>query len=101
MQTPLKRIAVNFGGGFVPGLNAVITGVVLAASEVGWEVLGIRDGFDGLLFPDRYADGGVLKLSRDMIEHLSAASGTILGTGATSDPFHVRTVNAENQVEEV
>ena len=57
------RIAINFGGGYVPGLNAVITGVVLAASELGWEVVGIRDGFDGLLFSERYADGGVVKLT--------------------------------------
>jgi len=101
MDTPTKRIAINFGGGYVPGLNAVITGAVLAASELGWEVLGIRDGFDGLLFSDRYADGGLVRLSRDMVEHLSSSSGSILGTAARSDPFHVRTVNSENQVEEV
>ncbi len=43
MKIPTRRIAVNVGGGYVPGLNAVITEVVLAASELGWEVLGIRD----------------------------------------------------------
>src|SRR5512136_818558 len=101
MQTPLKRIAVNFGGGYVPGLNAVITGVVLAASELGWEVLGIRDGFDGLLFPDRYTDGGMVKLTIPIVENLAGATGCILGTAAHSDPFHVRTINAENQVEEL
>jgi 6-phosphofructokinase 1 len=101
MDTPTQRIAINFGGGYVPGLNAVITGVVLAASELGWEVVGIRDGFDGLLFSERYADGGVLKLTRAMVEHLASSSGSLLGTAARSDPFHVRTVNAENQVEEV
>ena len=101
MQTPLKRIAVNFGGGFVPGLNAAVTGVVLAASELGWEVLGIRDGYDGLLFPDRYPDGGVMTLTPAIVEHLAGATGCILGTAARSDPFHVRTINAENIVEEV
>jgi 6-phosphofructokinase 1 len=101
MDTPTKRIAINFGGGYVPGLNAVITGAVLAASELGWEVVGIRDGFDGLLFSERYADGGVGKLTRAMVEHLASSSGSLLGTAARSDPFHVRTVNAENQVEEV
>jgi 6-phosphofructokinase 1 len=101
MDTPTQRIAINFGGGYVPGLNAVITGVVLAASELGWEVVGIRDGFDGLLFSERYADGGVVKLTRAMVEHLASSPGSILGTAARSDPFHVRTVNAENQVEEV
>lgn len=43
---PAKRIALNVGGGYVTGINAVITGVVLAAHELGWEALGIRDGFD-------------------------------------------------------
>src|SRR5512136_2023702 len=100
MQTPLKRIAVNFGGGYVPGLNAVITGVVLAASELGWEVLGIRDGYDGLLFPDRYSDGGLVTLTPGIVENLGGATGCILGTAAQSDPFHVRTINAENMVEE-
>src|SRR5512136_1684898 len=101
MQTPLKRIAVNFGGGYVPGLNAVITGVVLAASELGWEVLGIRDGYDGLLFPDRYPDGGLVTLTPAIVENLAGGTGCILGTAARSDPFHVRTINAENMVEEV
>src|SRR5512137_1033028 len=101
MQTPLKRIAVNFGGGYVPGFNAVITGAVLAASKLGWEVVGIRDGFEGLLFPDRYPDGGVMTLTPAIVENLTGATGCILGTAAQSDPFHVRTINAENIVEEV
>ena len=101
MDAPTKRIAINFGGGYVPGLHAVITGAVLAASELGWAVVGIRDGFDGLLFSDRYIDAGVVKLTRELVEHLSSSSGSILGTAARSDPFHVRTVNSENQVEEV
>src|SRR5512137_3129332 len=101
MQAPLKRIAVNFGGGYVPGLNAVITGAVLAASELGWETVGIRDGYDGLLFPGRYSDGGLLKLTPQIVENLAGATGCILGTAAQSDPFRVRTINAENMVEEV
>src|SRR5512137_1920414 len=101
MQTPIKRIAVNFGGGYVPGLNAVITGVVLAASKLGWEVLGVRDGFEGLLFPDRYPDGGVMTLTPAIVENLTGATGCILGTAAQSDPFHVRTISAENIVEEL
>jgi len=101
MTTQKKRIAINFGGGYVPGLNAVITGAVLAASELGWEVVGIRDGFEGLLFPDRYPDGGLVKLSPSIVENLAGATGCLLGTAAQSDPFRIRTVNAENQVEEV
>lgn len=101
MTAPLKRIAVNFGGGYVPGLNAVITGAVLAASKLGWETVGIRDGYEGLLFPDRYPDGGLMKLTPQTVENLAGATGCILGTAAQSDPFHVRAINAENGVEEV
>lgn len=101
MTTQIKRIAINFGGGYVPGLNAVITGAVLAAQKLGWEVVGIRDGYDGLLFSDRYPDGGLVNLTPRMMEDLVGADGCILGTATQSDPFRVRTVNAENFVEEV
>ena len=88
-----KRIAVNVGGGFVPGLSAVVTGVVRAAGELGWSVAGIRDGFDGLLFPERYPDGGLVPLTDN--------AGEALGNASRTNPFCVRRVNAENQVEEV
>src|SRR5512147_2161812 len=101
MTTQIKRIAINFGGGYVPGLNAVITGAVLAASELGWEVVGIRDGFDGLLFPERYPAGGLLELAPQVIENLGTGGGAILGNATRTDPFRVRQVNAENMVEEV
>src|SRR5512137_1109816 len=101
MTEQTKRIAVNCGGGFVPGLNAVITGTVLAAHELGWEVVGIRDGFDGLLAPERYADGGLLTLTPRIVEGVSAGAGAILGNATRTDPFHARQVNDENQVEEV
>ena len=100
MNTP-RRIAINSDGSYVPGLNAVITGAVLAASELGWDIVGIHDGFEGLLFPDRYPEGGVVKFTRAVVEGLSSAAGTALGTAARNDPFHVRTINAENAVEEV
>jgi 6-phosphofructokinase 1 len=77
-RTTLKtnmRIGILNSGGDCPGLNAVIHGVVGAASEKGWEVVGFRDGFEGLLPPGDFkfltrADtAGILKLG-----------GTILGT---------------------
>ena len=98
---PTKRIAINIGGGYVPGLNAVITGVVLAASRLGWEVVGIRDGFDGLLFPERYPGDGLLKLTPQTVENLSAGSAAVLGNATRTDPFRVRQVTAQNMVEEV
>ena len=45
------RIGVLTSGGDCPGLNAVLRGVVLAAVKLGWEVIGFRDGFEGLLPP--------------------------------------------------
>lgn len=100
MNIPKRRIAINIGGGFVPGLNAVIAGTVMAAQKLGWEVVGIRDGFDGLLFPQRYPDGGMVELTAQGIGDLFNAPGVLLGTAARADPFHVRTINAENAVEE-
>jgi ATP-dependent phosphofructokinase / diphosphate-dependent phosphofructokinase len=101
MNTPVQRIAINIGGGYVPGINSVVTGAVLAAGELGWEVIGIRDGYEGLLFPERYPQGGLLKLTPQLMESLAGATGCILGTASNTDPFHVRTVNADNCVEEV
>jgi phosphofructokinase-like protein len=69
------RIGILNSGGDCPGLNAVIHGVVGAAAQLGWEVVGFRDGFEGLLPPGDYCilrpqdTVGILKLG-----------GTILGT---------------------
>lgn len=69
------RIGILNSGGDCPGLNAVIHGVVGAAAELGWEVIGFRDGFEGLLPPGDYVTltpkdtQGILKLG-----------GTILGS---------------------
>ncbi len=48
------RIGVLTSGGDCPGLNAVLRGVVLAGEKLGWEVIGFRDGFEGLLPPGDY-----------------------------------------------
>ncbi|MBK1827543.1 6-phosphofructokinase [Haloferula rosea] len=69
------RIGILNSGGDCPGLNAVIHGVVGAAAQLGWEVVGFKDGFEGLLPPGDYLELkpqdtiGILKLG-----------GTILGT---------------------
>ncbi|MBG7607060.1 MAG: 6-phosphofructokinase [Verrucomicrobia bacterium] len=69
------RIGILNSGGDCPGLNAVIHGVVGAAHQLGWEVIGFRDGFEGLLPP---GDFRVLKPS-DTIGILKLG-GTILGS---------------------
>lgn len=89
------------GAGHVPGINAVIMGAAMAAGKLGWEMVGIRDGFDGLLHPERYADGGLVALSQELIENLDPAAAGLLGQSPRVDPFHVRTVNDDDMVEEV
>jgi len=101
MTIPDKRIAVNNVGGYVPGLNSVLLGVTRAAAHLGWEVVGIPDGFDGLLFPKRHPRGGTTTLSTEITERLSASDSPLLGTAAHTDPFRVRTINEHNLVEEI
>ena len=101
MTKQIKKIAINFGGGYVPGLNSIIAGTVLAARELGWEVVGILDGFDGLLSPERFADGGLIKFNPHTVGELSASVSSILGTAVKSDPFNVRTINSDGFAEEV
>ncbi len=97
----MKKIAINFGGGYIPGLNSVVAGTVLSANELGWEVVGILDGFDGLLYPDRYPEGGLIKFNPKTVGGISGSVSSILGTAVRSDPFNVRTINDDGFAEEV
>ena len=69
------RIGVLTSGGDCPGLNAVLRGVVLAADKLGWEVIGFKDGFEGLLLPEHY-----MILDRARSSGIMPLGGTILGT---------------------
>ncbi|HXJ85511.1 MAG TPA: 6-phosphofructokinase, partial [Candidatus Binatia bacterium] len=80
MTEKIKRIAIATGGGDAPGLNAVIHGAVYAARGLGWEIFGIRDGYEGLLDHDRYPAGGIVELRRSLVREISHLGGTILGT---------------------
>ena len=97
----LRRIAIMVGAGHVSGINAVIMGAATAANNLGWEMVGIRDVFDGLLYPERYPDGGLLTLDAKLIESLDPTAAGLLGQAPRVDPFHVRTVNEDDMVEEV
>jgi 6-phosphofructokinase 1 len=77
------RIAISTGGGDAPGLNAVIRGVVLAAAHRGWECLGIRRGYDGLMGLDK-----VVPLGPAEVRGITHLGGTILGTTSRGNPFH-------------
>ncbi len=79
------RIAISTGGGDAPGLNAVIRGAVLAAIHRGWECVGIRRGYDGLLDEDR-----VVTLDANAVRGITHLGGTILGSTNRGDPFRWR-----------
>jgi 6-phosphofructokinase 1 len=66
-------------------LNAVIRAVVKAASSLDWEVVGILDGFEGLMHPDR-----TRLLTPDDVRGILPRGGTILGTTNRGDPFAYR-----------
>jgi len=69
------KIGVLTSGGDCPGLNAVLRGVSRAADKLGWEVIGFRDGYEGLLPPGDY-----VQLDRKNTAGIMHLGGTILGT---------------------
>jgi ATP-dependent phosphofructokinase / diphosphate-dependent phosphofructokinase len=78
-----KKIGILTGGGDCPGLNAVIRGVVKSAIlRHGWEVVGIKDGFDGLLDLSKCAP-----LTLESVRGILPRGGTILGTTNRGNPF--------------
>jgi ATP-dependent phosphofructokinase / diphosphate-dependent phosphofructokinase len=83
MPDPIRRIGVLTGGGDCPGLNAVLRAVAKTAIlEYGLEVLGIEDGFEGLVSPAR-----VRPLTLESVRGILPRGGTILGTTNRSNPF--------------
>jgi 6-phosphofructokinase 1 len=102
MQKPIKKIAINTGGGDAPGLNAVIRAAVLAALHRGWECWGIRHGYNGLLNADQYPDSqGLLKLTREVVRGITILGGTILGTTNKGNPLKYPVVGEDGQITEI
>lgn len=86
MTAGIKRIAISTGGGDAPGLNAVIYAATLAARRRGWDVVGIRDGYNGLLRGEDYPGGGLIELTRDRVRGIIHQGGTILGSTNRGNP---------------
>jgi ATP-dependent phosphofructokinase / diphosphate-dependent phosphofructokinase len=83
----MARIGILTGGGDVPGLNSVIKSVVYRASELGWEVVGIRRGWQGLthLNPSDEMDPDYVRpLDRRTTRAIDRTGGTILHTSRTN-----------------
>src|SRR5262245_61877152 len=91
------RIAVNTGGGDAPGLNAVIRAIVLCADNLGWEVYGIRRGYDGILNGD---EDGIYRLTRRSVRGITHLGGTILGTTNRGNPFRWRGAPGQKEEEQ-
>ena len=99
-DTGHKRVAIMVGAGYIPGINAVVAGASLAASKLGWELVGIRDGFEGILHPEKYPNGGIIPIDPGVL-NMDPNTSSVLGQSARIDPFNVRTINELEMVEEV
>ena len=77
-----KRVGILTGGGDCPGLNAVIRAVVRRADALGWETLGVREGWRGLL------ENNVERLDLQSVSGILYRGGTILRTSRTNPLKH-------------
>ena len=94
-MSDIRCIGICTGGGDAPGLNAVIRAAVKAAIlKYNWRVIGIPDGFDGLIWPEKSRP-----LTLDDVSGILPRGGTILGTTNRGNPFHYQTI--ENGAEVV
>ena len=98
------RIGVLTGGGDVPGLNPCIRSLTLSADALGWEVVGFRRGWQGVLEidPDN-ADSiaaSSLVLSKEGVRGIDRMGGTILHTSRL-DPRTVKSGDRTGHVLQV
>jgi 6-phosphofructokinase 1 len=92
------KIGVLTGGGDCPGLNAVIRAVVKVSSrKYGMEVIGIEDGFSGLLTPMHTRE-----MTPQSVRGILPMGGTILGTASEINPMKVRqTLSGKEQISDL
>jgi 6-phosphofructokinase 1 len=81
MLIVMKKIGVLTGGGDCPGLNAVIRAVVKKSIQYNWKIIGIKNGWKGLI-------NGEMELLTDYsVSGILPKGGTIIGTSRTN-PFN-------------
>ncbi len=86
-MSDIHCIGIATGGGDAPGLNAVIRAATRAAIlKHKWKVIGIPDGFDGLIWPEKS-----FELTLDRVSGILPRGGTILGTTNRGNPFSYKT----------
>src|SRR3954465_13828973 len=87
------RIALSTGGGDAPGLNAVIRAAVLSACNRGWEVLGVKKGYAGLMGEEE-----VIPMTAATVRGIAHLGGTILRTTNRGNPFSYPIVQPDGVV---
>src|ERR1700758_4476758 len=93
-MSDIRCIGIATGGGDAPGLNAVIRAATKSAIlKYGWKVIGIPDGFDGLIWPEK-----AFELTLKEVSGILPRGGTILGTTNRGDPFHYKTIENGKEV---
>ncbi len=85
----IKKIGILTGGGDTPATNAIIRAAYIKSMAHGYEIAGIKNGWDGLI------TGNVIKMEREQVSGILDRGGTLLGS-ARVNPFKI-----ENGVEVV
>jgi phosphofructokinase-like protein len=80
-RSKASRVGILTGGGDCPGLYAVIRAIARTAFNLGWEVYGIEDGFEGFLVKK------IRRLHAPDIRGILQLGGTILGATNRANPF--------------
>ena len=68
----IKKIGVLSGGGDSPAINAAIRAIYLKASQYGYKVIGIKNGWEGLV------KGNIVELDRESVSGILGEGGTIM-----------------------
>ena len=84
-----KRVGVLTSGGDAPGMNAAIRTIAKAAASLGVHVLGVENGYTGLLEgrfrPLTVASGGTI-VSEAGVDEIGSLGGTVLGSARGPPP---------------
>lgn len=91
---PIRTVGIVNGGGDAPGLNAVTRAIVRCAINMhSMRVIGIRNGFDGLIWPE-----GAEEMTERSVSGILPRGGTILGTTNRGNPFSYKTTENGKEV---
>lgn len=88
----IKRVAILTGGGDVPGLNMCLKSLVYSLIDAGYETIGVRKGWEGLIQynphdPSTYSDS-FIELTKNMVRPIDRTPGSFLHS-SRMEPRHV------------